>query len=133
MASKFGVSGMSGKRVLSIGQCGADHASISNALDRYFAAEVVPAEDWSEALSHLRRTTFDLVLVNRLLDANGSSGLAVIKEFMASEAFHRLPVMLVSNFDDAQREAIQAGAKKGFGKSALSNPATMERLRPFLG
>jgi DNA-binding response OmpR family regulator len=126
------MSQMSDKRVLSIGQCAADHASISDVLSRHFRAEVVPAEDLSEAISQLRRARFDLVLVNRLLDANGSSGMDVIKELKADEAFHQLPVMLVSNFDDAQREAIQAEAEKGFGKGALSNPATVERLRPFL-
>ncbi len=123
---------MSGKRVLSIGQCGADHGAIARTLHRQFAADVVPAEDWDDALPHLRHEPFDLVLVNRLLDVNGSAGLEIIKKLKANEELRRLPVMLVSNLDDAQEEAIQAGAEKGFGKASLGQPATLERLRRFL-
>jgi hypothetical protein len=40
--------------------------------------------------------------------------------------------MLVSNYDDAQEEAIAAGAAPGFGKSALYGPLVVERVRAFL-
>jgi two-component system chemotaxis response regulator CheY len=123
---------MSEKRILSIGQCGADHAAIARTLQRHFGADVVPAEDWAEALPHLRGETFNLVLVNRLLDASGSDGLEIIKEIKADEELRRLSVMLVSNLDDAQADAIAAGAERGFGKAALGQPAMVERLRPFI-
>jgi len=123
---------MSGKRVLSIGQCGADHGAIAHTFHRHFAAEVVPAEDWDEALPYLRREPFDLVLVNRLLDVNGSAGLEIVTNLKADEELRKLPVMLVSNLDGAQEEAIQAGAEKGFGKASLGQPAMLERLRRFL-
>jgi two-component system chemotaxis response regulator CheY len=123
---------MPGKRVLSIGQCGADHSAISHTLQRRFAAEVVAADDWLDALARLRGEPFDLVLVNRLLDLNGAAGLEIIQELKADEALRGLPVMLVSNLDDAQDEAVQAGAERGFGKAALGQPAMLEWLRRFL-
>jgi CheY-like chemotaxis protein len=123
---------MSTKRVLSIGQCGADHGAITRVLHLHFSAEVIHAEDWDEALTCLRREPFDLVLVNRLLDADGSSGLEIIKKLKVDEELRRLPVMLVSNLDDAQGQAIQAGAENGFGKASLGQPAMLERLRRFL-
>jgi two-component system chemotaxis response regulator CheY len=123
---------MPGKRVLSIGQCGADHGAISRALQRHFAVEVVAAEDWLEAWPRLKGESFDLVLVNRLLDADGSSGLKIIKDLKSDDALRGLPVMLVSNLEDAQEDAIQAGAEKGFGKAALGQPVMLERVRPFL-
>jgi hypothetical protein len=44
-----------------------------------------------------------------------------------------VPVMLVSNYEDAQREAVAAGAQPGFGKAALGQPQTLARLKEVLG
>jgi two-component system, chemotaxis family, chemotaxis protein CheY len=124
---------MSSKRVLSIGQCFADHSSIARTLQRHFGAEVVGVDDASEALDRLRRETFGLVLINRRLDADGSSGVEIVKQIKADEQLQPLPVMLVSNYDYAQNEAIEAGALPGFGKAALGQPHMLARLRPLLG
>jgi|SRR5262249_9824140 len=124
---------MSAKRVLSLGQCFADHGSISHTLQRHFGAEVVGVDEPNEALDRLRRESFDLVLVNRRLDADGSAGVAVVRQIKADERLRGLPVMLVSNYDDAQDEAVAAGALPGFGKAALGQPHMLARLRPLLG
>ena len=124
---------MSSKRVLSVGQCMADHGAISRTLRREFDAEVVSADTAGEALDRLRREAFALVLVNRVLDADGSAGLEVIRRIKADEALRAVPVMLVSNYPDAQAQAAEAGAVPGFGKAALSQPQTVARLKPFLG
>jgi len=42
-------------------------------------------------------------------------------------------VMLVSNYEDAQKEAVAAGALAGFGKASLGRPAMIESLRSVLG
>jgi two-component system chemotaxis response regulator CheY len=123
---------MSGKRVLSIGQCFADHGSIARTLQRHFGAEVVGADGAAEALDRLRRESFDLVLVNRRLDADGSSGVDIVKQIKAGEQLRQLPVMLVSNYEDAQNDAVAAGALPGFGKAALGQPHMLARLRPLL-
>jgi hypothetical protein len=44
-----------------------------------------------------------------------------------------MPVMLVSNFEDAQQQAIKAGAERGFGKGALTAASTEELLKTHLG
>jgi CheY-like chemotaxis protein len=123
---------MSAKRVLSVGQCFADYGSIARTLQHHFAAEVVGADDAGEALDRLRRETFALVLVNRRLDADGSSGLEVIQQIKADETLRQTPVMLVSNYEDAQKEAVEAGALPGFGKGSLGQPHMLARLRPLL-
>ncbi len=41
--------------------------------------------------------------------------------------------MLVSNYADAQKEAVEAGALPGFGKADLGDGQTHERLRNALG
>jgi CheY-like chemotaxis protein len=123
---------MPAKRVLSVGQCLADHGSISRTFAG-FGAEVVPAHAAAEALGRLRQEQFDLVLVNRVLDRDGSAGLDLIRTLRADEKLRDVPVMLVSNYADAQEEATAAGAAPGFGKADLGRPALRQRLEPFLG
>jgi len=43
-----------------------------------------------------------------------------------------VPVMLVSNFADAQAQAVESGALPGFGKAALNAPETLARLKEQL-
>ncbi len=124
---------MTAKKVLSLGQCGVDHPAISRVLRTHFQADVVPAETFDQALDRLRKEAFDLVLVNRILDRNGASGLEFIDRLKADDALRALPVMLVSNYEDAQAQAAERGALPGFGKAALSAPQTLERLRAVLG
>jgi two-component system chemotaxis response regulator CheY len=124
---------MATKQVLSVGQCGADHASIRWLLRQEFDANVIAAATPAEALTRLRQGMFDLVLVNRVCDHDGSAGLDLIRSMGADEALRQVPVMLVSNHADAQEEAVAAGARPGFGKAALNRPETIEQLRAVLG
>lgn len=124
---------MPGRRVLSVGQCGADHDSIARALQTQFGAEVVPLDDAADALAELGRGTYDLVLVNRVLDRDGTSGLDLVARIEADAALRRVPVMLVSNYPDAQQQAVALGALPGFGKAALRQAAALKRLRAVLG
>jgi len=120
------------KRVLSIGQCAADDFALSRAIRRHFDAEVIAAQTAAEALDKLRENSFALVLVNRVFDADDTSGIEFIKELKIEENLRQVPVMLVSNHQDAQREAVEAGAVPGFGKGALGQPPMLARLDPFL-
>ena len=121
---------MSAKRVLSVGQCSADHGSISRMLLNRFGAKTVPASSPEEALALLKQESFDLVLVNRVFDYGGDSGLDFIGR--CRQEAPSAPVMLVSNYADAQQQAAALGAAPGFGKASLSRDETLERLRPFL-
>lgn len=124
---------MSGKRVLSIGQCMADHGNITRRLRATFAAQVVSVDSSREALEWLRREAFDLVLVNRVFDVTAESGQELIRQVKADEQLRDVSIMLVSNFPEAQDEAVAAGAIPGFGKAALNQQETVEKLRPYLG
>lgn len=119
-------------RILSVGQCGLDHGILSRYLRRHFDAEVVPASTEADALRQLECGGFDLILVNRKLDADGADGIAMIRRLKASE-FSRFPAMLVSNYADAQSAAMEAGAVPGFGKSEYDDPDVVIRLGRALG
>jgi len=123
---------MLSRRVLSVGQCGADHPGIQWLLRSKFDAEVVPADSAEGALAELRRQRYDLVLANRIFD-EGGSGLDFISALKSDDTLSRIPVMLVSDLPAAQQQAVALGALPGFGKAALHRPETAERLAAALG
>jgi DNA-binding NtrC family response regulator len=116
-------------RVLDVGQCGADHAAIKDMIEQNFQAQLDPIGTIDEALEIMRHSGCDLVLVNRLL-ADGSDGLELIRQAKREEL--TIPVILVSDYADAQSAAVAAGALPGFGKAALYEDATYERLARML-
>ena len=124
---------MSPRRVLDVGQCDYDHGRISNLLRSQFGAEVVRVHSATEATERLRGEAFDLVLVNRVFDRTAEEGLDLIRKTKADAKTSAVPVMLVSNFPESQTEAVAAGALPGFGKAALAEDATKERLEKVLG
>ena len=121
------------KHVLSIGQCGFDHGSIGRFLRSHFDVEVVPAATARDATTKLQERTFDLVLVNRQLDADGDEGLDFIQGLKNNPAFAAVPVMLVTNYREYADQAVSIGAVPGFGKAELGSPGLVTRLSVLLG
>ena len=119
------------KRVLDVGNCDPDHSSIKRLLEQQFDVELVRAHGRDDALKQWSSSEFDLVLVNRLMDRDGSSGLAIIEELCGDEA-RTAPVMMITNFADHQERAVAAGAVPGFGKAALNESATIDKLAKHL-
>jgi CheY-like chemotaxis protein len=120
------------RRVLDVGQCGPDHSTIRSYLTRNFDCEVVQAHGADDALTQLHSGTFDLILVNRKLDADYSDGTEVIRRVKADPATARVPVMLVTNYSEYQDAAIALGAIRGFGKLEFDKPETRERIAAAL-
>jgi CheY-like chemotaxis protein len=124
---------MSTPRVLDVGQCDYDHPRISALLRSQFGAEVVQVHSATEAIQRLKNEAFDLVLVNRVFDRTAEEGLDLIRKVKADAKAGAVPVMLVSNFPESQAEAVAAGAVPGFGKAALAEVGTREKLEKVLG
>jgi CheY-like chemotaxis protein len=119
-------------RVLDVGQCGPDHSQITRLLQTVADARADAADSMTAALEAARSGGYDLILVNRVFDATGESGLDLIARLRDDAATKNTPVMLVSNHADAQEAAGRLGALPGFGKAALGAPGTAERLRGVL-
>jgi CheY-like chemotaxis protein len=120
------------KRVLDVGNCSPDHNVIRRFIERHFNAVVVQAHNGADTVATLQRQTIDLVLVNRKLDQDYSDGLRVIERIKNSAHLAHVPVMLVTNYEEHQQQAMQAGAERGFGKLSMEEPETLERLSRFL-
>lgn len=125
------------KRVLDVGQCVPDHASIRRLIEGNFDATVVQAHDMDDALRQLRNASstgaIDLVLINRKLDMDYSDGIEILKQIKADPELASVPVMLVTNFPEHQQLAVQAGGEPGFGKDAIRSPETLTKLGKYLG
>ncbi|MFT3881664.1 MAG: response regulator [Gemmatales bacterium] len=117
------------KRVLSIGNCGYDHSTLSSALQKHFDVEIYAAETAQEATQAVTDAQFDLIIVNRLFDINSESGIELIRKLKPTM---KTPMMLLSNYPEYQHEAVAAGAVQGFGKTHVGKPEMVQAVEQYL-
>lgn len=115
------------KKILDVGQCPPDHASLK-ALAEKAGAEVTKVALPREAMDLMKTEKFDLVFVNRKIDADYTDGLELIKMMQQNEHTKNTPVMLISNYGDAQAEAVSHGAIPGFGKNDIGTQPALDRV-----
>lgn len=115
-------------RVLDVGQCDFDHGNLSQLLTHRFGTTVDRAHSLDEAFAAVKSRDYDLVLVNRIFDADKTEGLDLVRRLKNDPATRVIPVMLISNFAEAQKAAAELGAVPGFGKDALASETTVELL-----
>ncbi len=114
-----------------VGHCIPDAAMLRRTVSRAIpGASVIDVRTEEQLLAALVEA--DLLLINRALDGSfaHTDGNEMI-EALAARTSAKL--MLVSNFEDAQARAVTAGAAMGFGKTALGEPTTRERLLAAVG
>lgn len=121
------------KKVLDVGNCSPDFATITNYLTSNFDCTVQQAHGTADALAKLKADQFDLVTINRKLDADYSDGTEVLKAIKADAQVAEVPVMLVTNLAEHQDAAIALGAIRGFGKLEYDKPETKEKVAAVLG
>lgn len=120
------------KRVLSVGNCAFDHAAIQRMIETSFDAVLLEAHGEEDAFAVMLNGQIDLVLVNRKLSRDRSDGIEIIKRLKGTSELSSIPVMLVTNYPEYQKQAVEAGAEWGFGKGKLGSPETLEKLNVFL-
>ncbi len=121
------------KTLLDCGNCGPDFNAIRQMVSTNFRASVVQTHGAQDTLEMLRTRKIDLVTVNRKLDRDYSDGLEVIKAIKADPEVGSVPVMLVTNYEEHQQAAIDAGCVRGFGKLGINESSTRDALQPYLG
>ena len=111
-------------KILDVGQCGFDGPRMARLWHEALGAEVDCANTGDNAVEMMQRTDYDVVLVNRVLASDESSGLEVIKRLLVLQ--REIPVMLVSDLAEAQDAAVALGAVRGFGKAHLGERSTLD-------
>ena len=119
------------KTVLDIGNCDADHSSIKSMLEANFQTRLIRAHRLDDAMTALEENDVDLVMINRLLDRDGSEGMDVFRKLKES-GFGKIPAMLITNYEDHQNAAVAEGAVPGFGKSSLMTEAALDVVKRAL-
>jgi two-component system chemotaxis response regulator CheY len=122
---------MSNKIAL-VGHCGPDSSYLRYTVMKADKdAKIVMADDEAELQAALENGV-DLILFNRELGYGFAEqmGVDVIKRLRAANP--NLKMMLVSNYRDAQAEAVANGALPGFGKRELGSPQVLELLKEAL-
>ena len=121
------------KVLLDCGNCGRDFHAIRQMVHACFNVSVIQSHGAEDTLRILRSREVDLVTVNRKLDRDYSDGLDVVRQIKADPTTAAVPVMLVSNYEEHQQRAVEAGCVRGFGKLALQDASTRQVLGPYLG
>jgi len=117
------------KKVVLVGHCGPDSSYLRMSVQKALQDVVITMADDDSDLQKLIAAGVDLLLVNRTLDYGFASegGAELIKHLRAENP--ELRAMLVSNYPEAQAEAVAAGALPGFGKRELGSPRVVQVLR----
>ena len=120
------------KRILLVGHCGVDGPLLQGEIaSRIQLADAVRVNSMDE----LRKACgegADLLLVNREpVGFTPLMGLDLIRQLC--EQYPGQKVMLVSDYPEAQEEAVRAGAMSGFGKGDIESPKFAEAIRGALG
>ncbi len=121
------------KTVVDCGNCGPDFSSLRQMLKSSFNVKVIQTHGAKDTLEVLKGHEVALVTVNRKLDRDYTDGLEVIRTLKSDPEVSSVPVMLITNYDEHQQEAVAEGAIPGFGKLSMSTPETHERLKAVLG
>jgi len=120
------------KKVVMVGHCGADSSYLKLAVKAAEPSVQIMSADSDRELKDALVEGADLVLVNRVVDYgfDTDEGVEIIRAYQ--KAFPKTKTMLVSNFESAQQDAIQAGALPGFGKREIGTPKVKQLLQQAL-
>lgn len=121
------------RKVIFVGHCGPDSTYLRMLVRKALGqADVRMIEEPTELDQALQQGA-DLILFNRELGYGfePDSGVEFIR--LLKQRNPATPMMLISNFPDAQAAAIAAGAVQGFGKREIGSPKAAELLRAAIG
>src|SRR5215212_2004172 len=120
------------KVVVLVGHCGPDSSYLRMAVRNAVRDADITMADDDRDLQRAIQQGASLLLLNRELEYGFSDrrGVDLLKRLRPE--YPNLKMMLVSNYADAQAEALAAGAVPGFGKREIGSPRVAEVLRNAL-
>ncbi|MBC8107636.1 MAG: response regulator [Anaerolineae bacterium] len=120
------------KKVALVGHCGPDSSYLRSAVSSSVRGATIVMIDEAARLEKALTDGLDLVLMNRQLDwgFETEEGVELIRQLRTKHP--NVKTMLVSNYPDAQQEAVAAGALPGFGKREIGTSRVTELLKSAL-
>ncbi|WP_428388567.1 hypothetical protein [Mucisphaera sp.] len=114
--------------VLLVGHCGFDSGSLQRQAQAALPDATITTVNTDDELTP-RLSPQTILLVNRVLDGHFAAGSGIDLIAAIAKRPEAGPCLLISNFEDAQEEAIKQGAAPGFGKNDIGTPLAAERLQ----
>ena len=120
------------KKVALVGHCGPDASYLRSAVSGSVRGATILMIDEAARLEKALNDGVDLVLMNRQLDwgFETEEGVELIRQLRTEHP--NVKTMLVSNYPEAQQEAVAAGALPGFGKREIGTSRVTELLKSAL-
>lgn len=120
------------KKVALVGHCGPDASYLRSAVSGSVRGATIVMIDEAARLEKALGDGLDLVLMNRQLDwgFETEEGVELIRQLRTKHP--NVKTMLVSNYPEAQQEAVAAGALPGFGKREIGTSRVVELLKSAL-
>ena len=120
------------KKVALVGHCGPDASYLRSAVTSSVRGTQIMMIDEAARLDKALGDGIDLILMNRQLDwgFETEEGVELIRQIRAKHP--NIKTMLVSNYAEAQQEAIAAGALPGFGKREIGTSRVTDLLKSAL-
>jgi hypothetical protein len=115
------------KRILLVGHCGFDGPRLEKELSRRFPGAQVMRINSEDDLARECEAGADLLLINREPVGFDTDGMELVRRQCKSGVRHK--VMLVSDYPEAQEEAMSAGAVRGFGKGEIGQESLTRTVR----
>jgi len=118
--------------ILLVGHCGPDTSYLRMAVKKALPDSPIKAvtdDTGLDAALASDATTAPLLLVNRVLEPGFAteSGVELLPHLKKRHPAARL--MLISNYAEAQEQAVRLGALQGFGKKDIGTPALNKLLQ----
>jgi DNA-binding NarL/FixJ family response regulator len=116
--------------VVLVGHCGVDGPRLQSQLSRLPDVTVTRVNTPADLERSCREGHADLLLVNREPVGFDEEGIDIVRQ--VANNYPNTKVMLVSDYAEAQDEAVRAGALQGFGKALMGSEELGERVRAAL-
>jgi two-component system chemotaxis response regulator CheY len=116
--------------ILLVGHCGVDGPRLQTELSTNLPDVQVTRVNSTGDLNRCCDEGPDLLLVNREPVGFDEDGLDIVRK--VRQAHPECKVMLVSDYPEAQQEAVTAGALPGFGKSQMGSRKLTETVKQAL-
>ncbi len=120
------------RRILFSEDSGITRAMVARTL-RILGYDVREAEDGAQALEHLEKESFDLILTD--IDMPNVNGLELVERVRAQERWRNLPIVMLTTHgsDEDKRRAAEAGADAYMVKTEFSEAVLREVIGKQLG
>ena len=121
---------MAKQRVILVGHCGIDGPRLQQEISSKAPDFDVTRINDLEELESAVKEGADLLLVNREPVGFEEEGVDIIRD--VHQKYPDQKMMLVSDYPEAQDEAVKAGALPGFGKADIGSTKLVETVKGAL-